>query len=193
MIRSVLRHFLGVLGYPKLLLLAATYALAIFMLDAQVIFHFLQPLQALGFFGVFLAGFFYSYEVTAAPAAIVLLFLAKGQNIFYAALVGGLGALVSDLIIFFFIRTTMLGEMRKISKTRVAMFIEKEECLVFGRFKKYVLYVFAAFLVASPLPTEIGVSIFACVKRMTPKRFIVLAYFLHTMGILAILWIGTMI
>jgi len=193
MIRSVLRHFLRAFGYPKLLLLAATYALAIFMLDAQLIFHFLQPLQALGYFGVFLAGAFYSYEITAAPATVVLLFLAKGQNIAYAAIIGGFGALLSDLVIFYFIRTTMLEELRKLCRTEVACFIEKEEALIFGRFKKYVLYIFAAFLVASPLPTEIGVSIFATAKSLTPKRFIALAYLLHTGGIFTILWIGNLI
>jgi len=193
MIRAVLRHFFCILGYPKLLLLAATYALAILLLDAQIIFNFMQPLHALGYFGDFLAGFFYAYEISAAPAAIVLLFLAKGQNIFLAAIAGGFGALASDLVIFFFIRNTMLDEIKKISGTKIAMFIEKEEGLVFGRFKKYILYVLAAFFVASPLPTEIGISIFAAIKGMTPKRFIVLAYLLHTAGILTILWMGSII
>ena len=97
------------------------------------------------------------------------------------------------MIIFYFIRDTMLDEIRRISETRVARFIEKEEGFIFGRFKKYVLYAIAAFLVASPLPTEIGVSIFATVKSLTPKKFILLAYVLHTAGIFCILWIGTMI
>lgn len=192
MIRNVFRHFLCVLGYPKLLLLLATYLLAVIMLDANLFLHYAGHLQSLGYFGVFLAGFFYAYEVTAAPATVVLLLMAKGQNIFYAAIAGGLGALVSDLIIFCFIRTTMLGEIRKISKTGIGRFIEKEERLLFGRFKKYALYLFAAFMVASPLPTEIGISILATVKSLTPKKFIALAYFLHTMGIFAILWIGSL-
>jgi uncharacterized membrane protein YdjX (TVP38/TMEM64 family) len=172
------------------MLVAATYAIALLLLDANLFLHYAGVLQQFGYLGVFVAGFFYAYEITAAPAAVLLLLMAKGQNIFYAAIAGGLGALISDIVIFFLVRTTMLDEIRRISKTGIGRFIEREERLLFGKFKKYALYVFAAFMIASPLPTEIGVSILATVRGLTPKKFILLAYVLHTVGIFAILWIG---
>jgi len=190
MIRSALRHVFSKIKYPKLALLALTYLFAILIFSENDLLHYSEPLSSLGLTGVFVAGFFYAYEITAAPATAVLLLMAEGRNILVAGIVGGLGALVSDIIIFYFFRAEMLGEIRGISKTRVAQFIEKEETLLFGRFKKYVLYAFACFMVASPLPTEIGISILATVKSLTPKKFIFLAFLLHTTGILAILALG---
>ena len=46
------------------------------------------------------------------------------------------------------------------------------------------------FFIASPLPTEVGVVLMATLKSISTKKFIVLAYFLHTIGIFIILLIG---
>ena len=63
-----------------------------------------DTLVFLGYFGTFLAGFLYAYAFTAAPAAAILLILAKEQNILFAGFIAGVGALLSDLVIFHFIR-----------------------------------------------------------------------------------------
>lgn len=193
MIRDSLKHLFSRLGYPKIILLLAIYAITLILVGESVLSPYKEFLVSLGTLGSFLAGFFYAYEITALPATAVLLLVAKSENIFFAAIVGGLGALASDIIIFYFVRTEMLGEISKMAKTKLGQFIEREEGLIFGRFKKYVLYCLGAVFVASPLPTEIGVSIFATMKSLTPRRFIALAGILHTIGIFTILWIGTMI
>lgn len=48
----------------------------------------------------------------------------------------------------------------------------------------------AGFLIASPLPTEIGVVLMASLKNILTKKFAVVAYLLHTTGIFVILLIG---
>lgn len=179
--------------YPKLLLLVLTFVLAYFIFYNRSYPPFSAFLISLGYIGVFIAGFFYAYGFTAAPATAVLLSIAGQHNVVIAALIGGLGALISDLIIFYFIRFTVVDELRKLSRTKIVKELEFEEQLLFGHFKKYATASFAGFLIASPLPTEIGVTIMAAMKRMSPKKFAVIAYILHTLGILIILTIGNSI
>ena len=94
------RHF----KYPKLLILCISILFAVVLFHGGKSFSpFHDLLISLGYIGTFIGGIFYAYGFTAPPATSILLILAKSQNIFIAALIGGIGALISDLIIFFFL------------------------------------------------------------------------------------------
>mgnify|MGYP006977944986 CR=1 FL=1 len=82
-------------------------------------------LSFLGYFGTFLAGFLYAYAFTAAPAAAILLILAREQNLFLAGLTAGLGALLGDLVIFHFIRHFFSGEVQKLSQEKIVKSVRK--------------------------------------------------------------------
>lgn len=181
------------LKYPKLLVLVLTFILAYFIFRQWNSLPFHDEILSLGYFGIFLAGGFYAYGFTAAPATAVLLSLSKFQNLFLAGLIGGFGALMGDLIIFFFIRYQLNDEIKSLSKTKIAKFIDKEEKIIFGHFKKYALAAFSGFIIASPLPTEIGVTLMSSIRGLSVKKFAIIAYILHTIGILIILAIGRII
>ena len=179
--------------YPKLLLLLFTFVLAYFIFYGKTYPPLHSFLFSLGYLGVFIAGGLYAYGFTAAPATAVLLALAKEYDIFSAALVGGLGALLGDLIIFYFLRSTLNDEIRRLSRNDFIKGLNQEGKELFGSFKKYVTAAFAGFFIASPLPSEIGVTMMASLKHMSVKKFAVIAYCLHTLGIMIILYIGNMI
>ena len=147
-------------------------------------------LSSLSYMGNFLAGMFYAYGFTAAPATAIFLSLAKDGNLLIAGLIGGIGALLGDLIIFFFIRYSFGDEIKRISKEKLTKAIATIEKRVFGRYQKYFVMTFAGFLIASPLPTEIGVTLLASSKTVSIKKFMIIAYTLHTLGIFAILLVG---
>ena len=177
--------------YPKLLLLLLTILIAILLFyEGKNYAPFHKFLLSLGYTGIFFGGFFYAYGFTAAPATAVLLVLSREYNIIVAALVGGVGALLSDLMIFLFIRHSLIDEIKKLKKEKIVKYFRKNETKVFSNYAKYIAPAFAGFLIASPLPTEIGVSILAGIRRIPTKKFIVVAYTLHTLGILTILVIG---
>jgi len=180
--------------YPKLLILCISILFAIVLFQGGKSFSpFHDLLISLGYVGTFISGIFYAYGFTAAPATSILLILAKGQNIFIAALIGGIGALISDLIIFFFVRSTFMDEIEKLEREKVVKYIERGEKKIFGHYKKYILPVFAGILIATPLPTEVGVALMASVKNISVKKFMIIAYILHTIGIFIILSIGNLI
>ena len=115
--------------------------------------------------------------------------LAGHHNIYLAGLIGGLGALVGDLIVFIFIRHSFRDEIKKLSKERIVLYINHKTP---NLFKKYLLPLIAGFIIASPLPDEIGVSLLAAYKTFSIKIFSIISYLLNTAGIFAILFIGNM-
>lgn len=72
----------------------------------------------LGYLGSFLAGMLYSYAFTAAPATFMLLMLGGKQSIMLAGLVAGAGALLSDLLIFHFMRRGFSDEAESCPRRR---------------------------------------------------------------------------
>src|SRR3989344_2375736 len=97
--------------YPKFLLLFITIIIAYILFYGKTYPPLQNFLSSAGYLGTFISGIFFVYGFTAAPATVVLLMLAKGQNIFLAGLIGGLGALIGDLIIFKFMRVSFSNEV----------------------------------------------------------------------------------
>lgn len=173
--------------YPKFTLLMLTFVIAYFIFRGHELLPFNNFILGSGYLGVFLAGIFFAYGFTAAPATAIMLLLAKGQNVALLGFTAGLGALVGDLLIFKFIRYSFADEIRKLSKERaINNFNHKIPKLL----KKYLVAVLAGFIIASPLPDEVGVSLLAFSHSISTRRFMLLSYVLNTAGIFVILLIG---
>lgn len=178
---------LSQIKYPRFLLLLLTFALAYFIFKERSFDPLHDALTSLGYIGTFLTGIFFVYGFTAAPATAILLILAKEQDIFLTGLVAGLGALAGDLFIFKFIRYSFADEIKKIRKEKIFNFVK-------GRIPRfirvYLAPVFAGFIIASPLPDEIGVALLAGTTKVSTKAFLIISYVLNTGGIFVILMIG---
>jgi hypothetical protein len=173
--------------YPKLLLLILSYALVYFLLAGEVAIPLQGALISTGFFGLFLAGFLYSFAFTAVPATAILLSLAGGQDILLAGITASFGALVSDLIIFNYIRIGFSDEVQKLSKEKAVRQVRKK---IPSAILDHVLGLIALLLIASPLPTELGVAMLSSTKTISIKKFFFIVYPLHTIAIFTILLIG---
>ena len=185
-----MNKILSKVRYPKFLLLILTFVIAYIIFSGRNFLPVNNALSSLGYFGTFLAGIFYVYGFTAAPATAILLILAKQQNILLAGFIAGFGSLLGDLLIFNFIRYSFSDEIEKISKERAIVYLEKKTPTLL---KKYLIPVLAGFIIASPLPDEIGVSLLAASKSISMKAFSVLSYVLNTGGIFVILIMGKLI
>ena len=172
--------------YPKFLLLLLTFVVAYLLFKKRDFLPFHSFILSTGYFGAFVAGMGFAYGFTAAPATAVLLIMAKEQNILLAGFIAGLGALVADLIIFKFIRYSFADEIDKLSKGKVAQYFNHT---LPSLLKKYVILVIAGFIIASPLPDEIGVTMLAASRNISTKLFSVISYLLNTAGIFVILYI----
>lgn len=176
--------------YPKLLLLLLTVVLAYIIFKERNVLPFHNTLLMLGYDGIFLAGIFFTYGFTAAPATAVLLIMARELNLFWAGVIGGAGALIGDLLIFSFIRDSFMDEIKKLSKEKIIMRMYNN---MHSTLKKYLILVLGGFIISSPLPDEIGVSLLAISTKISTKEFMIVSYLLNTVGIFVILLIGKMI
>ena len=176
--------------YPKFLLLFITFIIAYLLFDSRDYGPFQEFIIGLGYAGTFVAGILFAYGFTAAPATAIFLILAQHQNIYLASAIGGIGALIGDLFIFSFIRQSFADEIGKLSRERIMHYFSNR---MPGLIKKYTLPVMAGFIIASPLPDEIGVTMLAASKVISTKIFSIMSYLLNTAGILAIYFIGNAI
>ncbi len=178
------------LKYPKFLLLLLTFIFAYILFKGRNFLQIKDIVSSLGYMGTFLSGSLFTYGFTAAPATALLLILAKEQNIILAGLIAGFGALIGDLIIFTFIRFSFKDEIKDISKSRLYRIIDKK---THHLFKKYFIPILAGFIIASPLPDEIGIALFATSMHISRRFFSVISYLANTIGIFLILIIGRLL
>jgi len=173
--------------YPKFLLLIFSIIVAYFLFqsrDFSIVHNFILDL---GYLGTFLSGMFLSYGFTAATGTVILLITAKTQNIFLASLIGGLGGLCADLIIFNILRYSFTDELQKLSKEKIVKAVKKRTP---RKIRKYLLLAVAGFIISSPLPDEIGVSLLAASRTVSQKSFALFSFTLSALGIFIILLIG---
>lgn len=173
--------------YPKFLLLFITFIIAYLLFYSKDYGPFQNFIVELGYAGTFAAGILFTYGFTSAPATAIFLILAGHQNIYLASFIGGLGALIGDLFIFSFIRQSFADEIMKLSREKIVSYFNGK---MPGIIKKYTLPVVAGFIIASPLPDEIGVAMLAASRAISTKIFVLMSYVLNTAGILAIYFVG---
>lgn len=179
----------GMHKYPKLLLLAATFVLAIVLYRAGVFRAFERTLDGGSYLSVFVAGFFFSYSFTTAFAIAFFIAVAPDVHPFAAAPLAGAGALCADFLLFRFIRSGLDDEIHRLKSTRLILWLGEvfHRHSPLERIRTYLLWSVAGLIIASPLPDELGVSLLSTVGEIDPRKFAVFCFAVNTLGVLAIL------
>lgn len=173
--------------YPKLSLFIISVILVYFLFSGLAYKPLHDALIFMGYFGTFLAGLLYPYALTSSAGTAILLILAKEQNFLLAGVIAGVGALISDVVIFLFVKHGFSDEVQKLSKEKV---VQTVNGWIPDSIRVYLLATFASILIASPLPTEIGIMLMTSIKNMSTKKFVIIVYVLHASAIFTILLIG---
>ena len=179
---------LGKIKYPKLSLFIISIILVYVLFSGLAYKPLHDALLFMGYFGTFLAGLLYPYALTSAAGTGILLILAKEQNLLLAGAIAGIGALISDIILFLFVTHSFSDEVQKLSKERVVRTVNR---WIPDSIRVYLLASFAGLLIASPLPTEIGILLMTSIKNISFKKFIIIIYVLHATAIFVILLVGS--
>jgi hypothetical protein len=125
--------------------------------------------------GLLVIGLLYAISFTSAFATGMIISVASSYPPILIALIGGLGALIYDLIIFLFIKKAshqgFFSELKKkyLNRSSVSWF----------------LIVLGAIVIASPLPDELGSGLFGS-SKLKPKYFIPISFVLNAFGIFVI-------
>lgn len=173
--------------YPKIMLLLLVIVFSYFIFRNPSISNYLSHLGNLGYLSIFIGGILFAFGFTA-PFSVGLFISVAPSNIWIAGIIGGFGALISDLLIFKLIKFSFTEEFKRLSKTKgmksIVLLIQRSLGV---KIKVYLMYVFAGILIASPLPDEIGVIMLAGLTKINFKILAIISFILNTLGILIIL------
>jgi uncharacterized membrane protein YdjX (TVP38/TMEM64 family) len=191
--------------HHNLILLLISIVAAYFILTFKPITSLIHGLSYFGYAASFVLGMLFTYALTAIPATAALYNLGENFNPFLIAFIGAFGSVISDYLIFRFVRDRLMTEIKLLSREinnlteplsnlvstkRIRVVIWKK--ISQSRIWKTLVPVIAGFIIASPLPDEIGVAIFGAAKY-EPRRFLLISYILNFIGILIVASIGNVL
>lgn len=133
----------------------------------------------LGYAGAFVVGIFFVSTFTVAPAALVLYHLAEHLHAVEVAVLAGLGAMLGDYVIFRYTKDRVFEELRPLA---AKLQHPKLSLLFKSPFFAWLMPVFGAALIASPLPDEVGIGLLGLTKLRT-WQFFALTFVLNAAGI----------
>lgn len=166
--------------YKNLTFLLLSIILALFLSKAEWFNTFLLNLGTFGYLGAFTAGMLFVSTFTVATGALILFTLAKTLSPVELGIIGGLGAVCGDFIIFRFIKNNLTAELNNLYNH-----IDGNGYIAHFFHSKYVgwtLPVIGALIIASPFPDELGVTLMG-ISKMKTYQFLLLAFTLDTIGI----------
>jgi len=164
-------------------------SVAVFLIRSGLIYEFIFSLDGLLWLGIIFAGLFFTSIFTTAPAIALLGSFAQTTPLLILAILGGLGAMIGDLIIFTFVRGKVSKGFDNLLKSPQGLrfsVIFKHEIF------RFFLPFFGAIVIASPLPDEVGVAMLG-ISKMSKKRFLILSFTLNSVGIFIVSWLAKII
>lgn len=127
----------------------------------------------------FIGGLFFTSVFTTVPALVFLAKLAIVSDPLTVALVGAVGSMTGDLIIFRFIRDHLREDLAILVSTRTKM---RFHHLFEYRFFRWSMAVIGALIISSPLPDEIGLALMG-MARMPMAFFLPVSFLFNAIGI----------
>lgn len=180
----------SILAYPRLIGLGMCMGVA-YVLYQIGMFEWLDGrLHGLGYPGMFVGGMLFSYGFTTPFAIAAFVAMAHEVNPWIAAPIAGVGALISDFIIFELLRVSFFGD--ELERLRHASIIDRIHRVLHHDttpeiVRRWSLWLLAAVVIASPLPDELGVAMLSGTTKMNERAFGIICVSMNTLGILAIL------
>lgn len=156
---------------------------AVLLVRTSVFASLLASSGEMGILGAFVAGMFFTSIFTTAPAIAALGEVSILQGIFHTALFGAMGSVLGDLIIFRFVRNRFSEHVSEILTHQSVW--RRFHLLFKRRFFRWFTFFIGGFILASPLPDELGIAILGF-SKMRVKYFVLLSFIFNFLGILAI-------
>ena len=124
--------------------------------------------------GSFIAGLFFTSIFTTPLAIVVLGELTLTSSLFSVALLGACGALLGDIVIYYFVKDSVAQDIQYVISK--ASFHKRLFHIFKLRIFRWITPFIGALVIASPLPDELGIAMMGLSKMklsvMAPVSFI---------------------
>lgn len=161
--------------------------LAIILSRIGLIDEVVRSFQNSFLISAFIAGILYASFFTAPIAVAIFIVLGTaGFNPFLIAFIGGFGSLIADLLILRFMKSDVAVDLKFIDQRLTKGFFSK---ILLRKPFRFFGFILGVFVIASPLPDELGVGLLA-LSKISVKNFALLSYALNTAGIFIVTLIG---
>jgi hypothetical protein len=143
----------------------------------------------LGILGIFAMGWLYSYGFSAPFATEILIHL-HPNNLLITTLIGATGALFANVMFYFFSEKVFHKDIQSLDPShplkKMHTALRKK---VKHPFLKVGTFILGAFMISSPLPDDIGITMLSGINAIHDRTFTLLCFALHWIGIYLILTI----
>lgn len=168
--------------YKFLSLFLVSLLVAVFLAASEPFHQWLLGLNSLEYLGAFLAGVLFVSSFTVATSTVVIAILSDNLNPLAIGLIGGAGAMIGDLLVFRFIKNHLIEELALLFGRRGTSYVKS---VAQSKYIAWTLPIIGIFIIASPLPDELGISLLGLTK-ITETRLMLISFFSNAFGILAI-------
>lgn len=150
------------------------------ILSQSEIFHlFINRLSGLGVIGAFIAGCLFVSTFTVATGGLIMIELAKTLSPLQLIIFGVTGAVLGDFILFKFVKNTVTAQITPVYN----QFLKRHHLykLLHTPYFAWTLPVVGAFIIASPIPDELGISLLG-LSEMKASQFLLITLISHSIG-----------
>lgn len=154
--------------------------------DYPFIKNFISSIGALGYLGAFITGIFFVSIFTVAPASVILFDLVNTLNPILVAILAGFGTVLGDYLIFSFLRDKLFNELKPLFYKFGGTLLKK---LFLTPYFSWLIPIFGAVIIASPLPDETGITMLG-LSKVKIWQFLLITFLLNSAGIFILVTIA---
>lgn len=155
---------------------------AIILAQNETFKNWLLGLGSWEYIGALVAGMIFVSSFTAAISIVVIAVMAQNINPMALGLIGGVGAVIGDYLIFKLVRSHLQDELSMLFGKDGTSYVK---AVLRSRYIAWMLPLIGIFILASPLPDELGVSLLG-ISKISEARFILISYISNAVGIVMI-------
>lgn len=171
-----------ILKYKFLTLFLLGLLVAVFLAENDSFHSWLLSLGSLEYLGALVAGIFFVSSFTVVTSTVLIAILAENLHPLAIGIIGGTGALMGDFLIYRFFKDHLFEELQLLMGKEGSSYIKS---VIRSKYVSWTLPLLGAFIIASPLPDELGISLLG-LSKISDFRFMVISFLSNAFGILAI-------
>ena len=166
--------------YPKIYLLIAMIAIATIIYANSGVYGFITALGEAAYLGSFISGMLFSLGILA-PFGAGYWSVVLPKNIFVAAILGGLGSMIIDVMLLRFIKSALHARIKKAKGHKLMPKINKALKHRLGKaLIPSISFAVAGLLIAAPLPKNLGTVLVLGITKVREREVAIISFVIYT-------------